>query len=1241
VERSLGICSCVAVIVSSSFGSAAPARTIHVDRDAQGRRDGSTWADAYVDLQSALAVAGDGDEIRVARGAYRPDEGAGRTPGDRTASFALESGVAIRGGFAGFGEPDPNARDIEAHETILSGDLGGDDEPGFGRIEENSYHVVEARAVGATAVLDGCTISGGNAIGPYDASDHVGGGAFLADSSAELVRCTFESNVGSSGGGMYISGGRPTLRSCRFLGNLAGALEGHWGAGGAIFDHEGAPLLVDCLLSGNAAGANGGGMYVWGGDAVALNCVFEKNAAYFGGGGLALGLECSPLLANCIVRGNTCNEGGAAIYSNESHPSLFNCTILGNKAVGEAGGIRAYVRSRPTLANCILWGNSDARGAIQASQLDIHPGSGCTYAIRRSCVQGWTGVLGGEGNHGEDPLIVNPSRWDLRGTPHDPSDDLFVPGDDRLLSRSPCVDAGENGAVPPDIADLDGDGDTMEPIPLDALGRPRFRDDPQTPDSGTGPASIVDMGACEGPDQGLCLSARTLRIPEGGRARLDVSLSLDPGGTVEVAAEVVSGDPDITLEPPAALTFDSSNFSLPRTITLAAAQDSDNLRGVASIRVSSSIAPTLEVQAHEDDDEPVFETLHVDPLATGDRTGASWADAHVNLQDALALAREVPTVREIRVARGTYRPAGPSGNRGMTFLLVPGVAVRGGYAGILHPEPELRDIRSFETILSGDLDANDGAGEDQGQDNSYHVLAAFGTDPGAILDGFTVTGGRAAGDYIDNRQGGGVYLPYGSKLTLLHCTFVDNFAEEGGGGLCSQSEDLDAINCSFVSNKAYEGGGAAVRQSALLGCLFRGNIAARGGGLYCPCTPLSLVNVTLADNSAEGDPYYGGGGICGDDDTEIALTNCILWGNRDPSGAGLSAQIDDQIYLDSSSVSFSCVQGWDPGIGGLGNLREDPRFADASAGDLHLRPDSPCVDAGTDDIPAELSVDLDGRPRLCETRVDIGAYELCPSSGSPYCLAVSSARVDAGASAAVKVDLTNPEPVQAFSFGVAHLPSVAVLSAIDVEGCPVMEALNGGSGPDFLEVDLEAGTAGCDDGRFAGGTVYCIASREHPLTDTIPAGSAQSVARLTYTAPAQAAPGSETPLHIVGCLGDFLPWEIRLTVNFRSRVPEVHSGTFTVGSSPSRFLRGDPNLDGKRDISDAVAILGYLFQGAFDPECLDALDADDTGDPDITDAVYLLSYLFLGGPAPREPFSACGPDMTPDALDCGSYPICP
>jgi hypothetical protein len=52
------------------------------------------------------------------------------------ASFQLINGVTIKGSYAGFGEPDPDARDIALYETILSGNIG--------RIldkSDNSYHV--------------------------------------------------------------------------------------------------------------------------------------------------------------------------------------------------------------------------------------------------------------------------------------------------------------------------------------------------------------------------------------------------------------------------------------------------------------------------------------------------------------------------------------------------------------------------------------------------------------------------------------------------------------------------------------------------------------------------------------------------------------------------------------------------------------------------------------------------------------------------------------------------------------------------------------------------------------------------------------------------------------------------------------------------------------------------------------------------------------------------------------------
>ncbi len=135
---------------------------IYVDINAtEGGNNGSSWGNAYTDLQSALAVAGASDQIWVAEGTYLPTNGS-NLPEDvedpREVSFNINNGVQVYGGFAG-GETSLAQRDIRANPTILSGNIGENGQA------DNSYHVVDITGSTASTIIDGFTVTGGQADG--------------------------------------------------------------------------------------------------------------------------------------------------------------------------------------------------------------------------------------------------------------------------------------------------------------------------------------------------------------------------------------------------------------------------------------------------------------------------------------------------------------------------------------------------------------------------------------------------------------------------------------------------------------------------------------------------------------------------------------------------------------------------------------------------------------------------------------------------------------------------------------------------------------------------------------------------------------------------------------------------------------------------------------------------------------------------------------------------------------------
>ena len=456
--------------------TAAAGGVIYVDADAVGANNGSSWENAYFYLQDALADANAAEkpvEIRVAQGIYKPDQGVIQTPGDHTATFQLINGVTLKGGYGGFSKPDPDAQYIDLYKTILSGDLNGNDIEVADPIDmleepsrvENSYHVVTGSGTNANAVLDGFTIIGGGNADTQSGDKIDGGGMYNREGSPTITNCTFSSNQAVSGGGMcnYIESS-PTLTNCTFIGNSANQGAGMWNFG------ECSPTLTNCTFSGNHATNRGGGL----GNReecnpTLTNCKIIGNAAGEVGGGRGGGIFsadiCNPVLINCIIADNfvigNSNEGygGGICYWNYrpySSLTLINCTFARNSAPsGNALACYSKDRSFPMILrviNCILWDSGN----------QIWNDDGSVIGITYSDVQGgWSG----QGNINTNPLFVDA----------DGADNIFGTEDDdlRLLPDSPCIDAGDNTAVPVSVV-------------VDLNGNPRIIN------------GMVDMGAYEG-----------------------------------------------------------------------------------------------------------------------------------------------------------------------------------------------------------------------------------------------------------------------------------------------------------------------------------------------------------------------------------------------------------------------------------------------------------------------------------------------------------------------------------------------------------------------------------------------------------------------------------------------------------------------------------------------------------------------------------------------------------------------
>lgn len=457
--------------ISASLGQGD---IIYVDSAATAGGDGTSWSTAYNTLSEALVVGNYavGDTVWVAKGTYYPTATL-----QRDSSFNMRNGLVIYGGFLA-GATALSQRNYVTHTTTLSGDIGVK-----GDTSDNSFRVVRGAYADRSAVIDGFTISHGNANDP--AGGWVNGGGMYNDDTpthttgAIVANCTFSQNFARfNGGAMYNFKNSPLVINCRFIHNTANE-------GGAIFCGNNSDADIrNCFFTQDSAWSYGGAIHVFMGDPHITSCTFTENYAQEGGA-IDLRSNSRSVLVNNSFRGNVAARGGAlhctsgarpeinqslfsgnfasdkggamAVFLASTRPEITNCTFSGNFA-NTVGGIFLDATSFWSVCNSILYNNRDTSSVVNPGDIASQQISVTSNNLINCLVED---LMAGNGvaSFAGDPKFYNGiSPLSAPTAAH---------GDFRLVPSSIAIDAGNNLLLPMDVTDLDEDNNRLEVLEID------------------------------------------------------------------------------------------------------------------------------------------------------------------------------------------------------------------------------------------------------------------------------------------------------------------------------------------------------------------------------------------------------------------------------------------------------------------------------------------------------------------------------------------------------------------------------------------------------------------------------------------------------------------------------------------------------------------------------------------------------------------------------------------------------
>ncbi len=413
----------------------------------------------------------------------------------------------------------------------------------------------------------------------------------------------------------------------------------------------------------------------------------------------------------------------------------------------------------------------------------------------------------------------------------------------------------------------------------------------------------------------------------------------------------------------------------------------NNLAEPAGSLVNTVEAESDEALATAKETTPVccWDTgvIYVKYDATGSNAGTSWENAYTDLQDAIARINTCGG-SEIWVAGGIYNP----GTQTTDSFIIPDdpddVAMYGGFAG-WETSLNQRNIPANPTILTGNTGLLD-----YGVLRRNTTVVTMGNN--SILDGFIV---KEASD-----QGQGILGQNNINFTVFNCSIEDNqryglFADNGNA----------SVKWCIIKNNGYDGiyhKGYYSKTFTVENCQILEN---EQNGIYTEFSiPTIRNNMICFNGTDDSDTYYGlylfypqtgydirnntvvynvNEGIgSADPNTTLNIYNCIVWGNKfDDDNTGN----DDEQLTSNIAAYYSCV--WDPNNIHIspdanGNISCSPGFVYPCPDDpnvllnLHLLPDSHCIDKGDPGLSYADQNDIDGETRLMGVAVDMGADEI-------------------------------------------------------------------------------------------------------------------------------------------------------------------------------------------------------------------------------------------------------------------------